>query len=88
MSSDFATKRAVAGLLQSLAAGIDQVLQEATGKQIGFALVVFTPPAQPGEKSDAQYVSNCARSDIEGAFAELLKRWQEGATIKRPPLDA
>lgn len=58
-------------VLQDLAAGINDVLSSAAGKQVGFVLVLQIDGI-------AQYVSNAERKDGVELLESLLARWKAG----------
>lgn len=67
--SDKGTK----ALMQSLASGIDEILNEGVGK-LGFVLLVFDSKGPDGARTN--YVSNCERKDIVVALKEVTARFE------------
>ena len=62
-------------LMQSLAAGIDEILNgNVTPKKNGFVVLVF--PFDQVEGSRTNYVSNCDRRDIIAALKEVTARFE------------
>jgi len=61
-----------ASLLQAIAAGVDKVLRSQVKEPMGFSIVVW--PRTRDERCN--YVSNCARADVEKMLAELLEAWK------------
>jgi len=68
-----------AQLLSGMARAIDETLQEAHGRKLGFFLAVFDFNA-PGETN---YISNACRDDIIKAMRETADRFEKGETM--PP---
>jgi len=64
----------ISKLLQPLAKDIANCLREATGKEIGFSLVVFPIT----EQARMQYISNCQRQEVASALNALLQSWSQG----------
>lgn len=62
-------------LMQSLAKGIDQILNgNVSPKKNGFVILVF--PFDQVESSRTNYVSNCDRKDIVAALKEVTARFE------------
>lgn len=59
--------------LQALAEALGDLLEEAAGEKVLFALHIF------GEGADGrgQYVSNAERADVRKALRELLDHWDK-----------
>lgn len=60
--------------LQDLAALVNKEIKKLSGKETGFALVVFN--AEAGSRMN--YISNCARNEVANAFESLLVGWKAG----------
>jgi len=51
-----------------------QDIEDAGGKGLGVSLCIFN--AAPGGKIN--YISNCDRKDVAGAWASMMQGWNEG----------
>jgi len=60
--------------LQQIALALQEMINDAAGKPMGFCLQVFN--AQPGSRMN--YVSNCKREEVAATMKELLVAWEEG----------
>lgn len=60
--------------LPDLAALIKAELEKLSGRNMGFALVVFN--TEVGSRMN--YVSNCDRNEVVGAFKSMLTKWEAG----------
>lgn len=70
----------ISKMLQSLAVKIGEELEEAGGEPIGFCLVTFPTDAESRKRGGfVNYVSNCARTNVIVALAELTEHWKSGA---------
>jgi hypothetical protein len=68
-------------VLDSLAKGIDEVLEEIYGKRVGFALFMFEfgPDGKAGD-----YVSNSQKEDMIKFMREVADRLEVGQSIGIP----
>lgn len=68
-------------VMQGLAAAVNEVLKNETGRKMGFVLLVFDP-ATP---KLGNYVSNCSRADMITCMRETADRLEKREDIPRTP---
>lgn len=56
---------------------VEKLVRDEIGEDMGIGLVVFpfSRPGEPSRKAEYQYVSNCERSHMHGAFKKLVEKW-------------
>ena len=77
MPSDAELGKKTEVIMQCVASAVEDVLKEACGHAVGFALIIF----EFGEPDVGNYISNAERSSMVKAFREVVKRLEKNQDI-------